>query len=236
MTDETIETPSTPALSAGRITLDDVRTALAGTDPNATNASRVRGQLGNRGSFETIQKHLGTLRQELALAAAPPVAAGDVPPPPSEAISHIWLAAWTAAQVSTMARSERLAAERDAALLRLGAMGQDVAGLVATVDEQAAQIELATSATEAANAAHQVHLSQASITKAADQAARDQLVKELEQARGEVDKLQLAALHATEIASASKVAMREELARLTTEIGELKSHLYQRAAAAPAAD
>ena len=64
----------TPAPAASRVTIDDVRTALEGTDPNQTNASKVRALLGGRGSFETIQKHLGTLRQELATAAAPPIA------------------------------------------------------------------------------------------------------------------------------------------------------------------
>jgi hypothetical protein len=139
MTDTT-QASASPAPSS-RVTIDDVRTVLEGTDPNLTNASKVRILLGGRGSFETIQKHLNTLRQELATAAAPPVAPDQVPALPAEAAQAMWIAAWTAAQVQTMARAEKLANERDAALLKLETMGQDIAGLVATVDEQAGQLD-----------------------------------------------------------------------------------------------
>lgn len=83
------DTTPTPAV-ASRVTLDDVRAVLNGTDPHSTNASKVRTLLGGRGSFETIQKHLGTLRQELATAAAPPVSADQVPPMPTEAAAAMW--------------------------------------------------------------------------------------------------------------------------------------------------
>lgn len=55
-----------PAAASPRITIDDARTALDDTDPHHTNASKVRTLLGGRGSFETIQKHLNSLRQARA--------------------------------------------------------------------------------------------------------------------------------------------------------------------------
>jgi hypothetical protein len=213
MTDTTQATAPT---AAARVTIDDVRAALDGTDPNATNAGKVRALLG-RGSFETIQKHLGTLRQELATAAAPPVAAGDVPALPTEVAQSMWLAAWTAAQLAAMARAEKLAAERDAALSKLATMALDVAGLVATVDEQAGQLEQAA----AADAAHVAG-------QAGAAADRAQLAADLERSRAEMVKVQTDAAHAAALAEQGRDLMREELARLTDQIGELKAALYKR--------
>lgn len=227
MTDMT----QTPAPAASRISIDDVRAAIEGTDPNQTNASKVRALLGGRGSFETIQKHLGTLRAELAAAAAPAVAAGDVPALPTDAAQQMWVAAWTAAQVQTMARSERLAAERDAALLKLETMGQDVAGLVASVDEQAGHLDQAAAAVAKVQAAHLESLEKADLERAAAATDRAELVQVLERAHQEVVKVQADAAHAGELAESGRVMMREELARLTDQVGELKAHLYSRAAA-----
>lgn len=229
MTDQT----QTPA--AGRITIDDVRTALEGIDPNQTNASKVRALLGGRGSFETIQKHLGTLRQELATAAAPPVAADQVPALPAEAAQAMWIAAWSAAQVQTMRRTEALAAERDAALLKLEAMAQDVAGLVSTVDEQAGQLDQAAAATAAAVQAHLAELEKVRADQVAVSAELAQLAQELERARQELAQEKASAAHASQLAEQGREVMREELARLTDQIGELKAHLYKRADSAPAA-
>ena len=94
-----------------------------------------------------------TLRAELAAAAMSPVPAGQVPALPTEAAQVIWVAAWTAAQVQVMARAEKLAAERDAALLQLETMNQDVVGLVSTVDEQSAALDQAAAAAAVAAAA-----------------------------------------------------------------------------------
>lgn len=229
MTDQT----QTPA--AGRITIDDVRTALEGIDPNQTNASKVRALLGGRGSFETIQKHLGTLRQELATAAAPPVAADQVPALPVDTAQAMWVAAWNAAQVQTMRRAEMLAAERDAALLKLETMGQDVAGLVSTVDEQAGQLDQAAAATAAAVQAHLAELEKVRADQVAVSAELAQLAQELERARQELAQEKASAAHASQLAEQGREVMREELARLTDQIGELKAHLYKRADSAPAA-
>lgn len=224
----------TPAVQAARVTIDDVRTVLEGTDPNHTNASKVRALLGGRGSFETIQKYLGVLRQELATAAAPPVAADQVPALPVDAAQAMWVAAWGAAQVATLRRTEKLAAERDAALLKLEAMSQDVAGLVATVDDQAGQLDQAAQAMAAVQAAHLADLEKAKTDQAGAAADRDQLAQELERSRAELVKAQADAAHAAELAESGRAIMRAELDRLTDQVGELKAHLYRRADSAPA--
>lgn len=226
------DTTPTPAV-ASRVTLDDVRAVLNGTDPHSTNASKVRSLLGGRGSFETIQKHLGTLRQELATAAAPPVSADQVPPMPTEAAAAMWVAAYSAAQVQTLRRTELLASERDAALLKLETMGQDVAGLVATVDEQAGQLDQAAATVAKVQADHIADIEKAKV-QAAAAADRTQVVGELERARQELEKAQADAAHAAEIAEAGRELMRQELARLTDQVGELKAALYKRAEAPPA--
>ena len=229
------DTNQTPASAASsRVTIDDVRTVLEGIDPNSTNASKVRAMLGNRGSFETIQKHLGTLRAELAAAAAPPVAADAVPALPAETAQAMWVAAWAAAQVATLRRTELLASERDAALLKLETMSQDLAGFMATVDEQSAQIDQAAEALAGVQAARLADQEKAAADRAAAVADRAELAKELERARQELAKVQAEAAHAAQIADAGRELMRQELARLTDQVGELKAALYKRADAAPA--
>ena len=227
------DTTPTPAV-ASRVTLDDVRAVLNGTDPHSTNASKVRSLLGGRGSFETIQKHLGTLRQELATAAAPPVSADQVPPMPTEAAAAMWVAAYSAAQVQTLRRTELLASERDAALLKLETMGQDVSGLLATVDEQAAELERAAVAVAKIQADHLADLAKAEADKADKAADRAQVVQELERTRQELATARADAAHAAQIAAAGRELMRQEVARLTDQVGELKAALYKRAEAPPA--
>lgn len=234
MTDQTPQVQATPA----RVTIDDVRTVLSGTDPNETNASKVRSLLGGRGSFETIQKHLGTLRAELAAAAAPPVAADAVPALPAEAAHAMWVAAWTAAQVQTMARAEKLAAERDAALVKVETLTEDVAGLVSTVDDQAGKLDQAASTVAQVQAAHLADLERLQSEGEAAAADRAQVVQELEHAlestRQELAQARAEASHAAQIAEAGRELVREEIARLTDQVGELKAALYKRAEAAPA--
>ena len=229
MTDAT----STPAV-ASRVTLDDVRAVLNGTDLHSTNASKVRTLLGGRGSFETIQKHLNTLRAELAAAAAPPVAADQVPVMPADAAQAMWVAAWTAAQVQTLRRTELLAAERDSALLKLETMSQDLADQVQTMDAQAGELERAAAAVAAVQAAHLADLEKSKADLAVAAADRAQVVQELERTRQELAQARADAAHAAELAESGRVMMREELARLTDQVGELKAHLYKRAESAPA--
>ena len=224
----TTQTPAPIPAPAARVTIDDVRTAIGSTDPNQTNASKVRALLGNRGSFETIQKHLATIRQELAIAAAPPVSTDAIPALPAEAVQAIWVAAWSAAQVVTLRRTETLAAERDAALLKLETMGQDVAGLVATVDEQTGQLDQAAVAQQAVRLEEQ-----AATTKWAELAVeldrtKSEAIAALDHARQELTMAQADAAHAAQIAEAGRDLMRQELARLTDQVGELKAALYKR--------
>lgn len=206
-----------PAAASPRITIDDVRTALGDTDPHHTNASKVRTLLGGRGSFETIQKHLNSLRQALASASAPPVAVDAMPGAPTLLIDQVWATAWTAAQMATMRRTETLVGERDATLAELATLEQDVAGLVATVDEQAAQLERAAQATDAALAEQ---------LKA--ETALAALALALQRSQAELAQTKADAAHAGELAEQGRVMMRAELGRLTDQIGELKAHLYQR--------
>lgn len=214
---------------AARLTLDDVRAALAGTDPNQTNANKVRAILGNRGSFETIQKHLGTLRAERGTAAAASADADQVPVIPAEAARAMWAAAWTAAQVQTLRRTEALAAERDAALLKLETMDSDITGLVATVDEQAAKLEGAAATATTVQAAHLLEVARLG----AELSAANELI---ERNRVELDKVRADAAHAAELAESGRAMMREEMARLTDQVGELKANLYKRAKASSASN
>ena len=190
--------------------------------------------LGGRGSFETIQKHLNTLRAELAAAAAPPVAADQVPVMPADAAQAMWVAAWTAAQVQTLRRTELLAAERDSALLKLETMSQDLADQVQTMDAQAGELERAAAAVAAVQAAHLADLEKSKGDLAVAAADRAQGVQELVRARQDLAQARADAAHAAELAESGRVMMREELARLTDQVGELKAHLYKRAESAPA--
>lgn len=216
----------------GKISLADVRSATQGTNPSQTNASKVRALLG-RGSFGTIQGHLATLRAEAAAAAAPPVAADQVPAMPTDAAQAMWVAAWSAAQVQTLRRTEALSSERDAALLKLETLGQDVAGLVATVDEQAAELERAAVTVANVQGAHLADVERLGVDKAAADAAASahaaEQTDELELTSRALAKLRAAAAHAAELAEARQEGMRGELARLTDQVGELKAALYKRA-------
>ena len=85
-------------VTQANITLEDVRQALADTDPNATNASRLRALIG-RGSLATIQKHLDAIRVEQA--PQPLQSTTDAPVAPKDLIQGLWSAAWQSAQAQT---------------------------------------------------------------------------------------------------------------------------------------
>lgn len=207
-------TPTTPSAS---ITLADVRVALADTDPNKTNASKLREILG-RGSFATVQKHLDAIRAERAPALPP--APGAIPGAPADAVAAIWGAAWAHAQVMTLERLERLSAERDHALALVAAQAQDVAGLAAEIDAQAA-------------AAHQAADTQAQALAAAqaagiDAVARaDAALKELAAAKAEIERITAAAAQAAALAGREsqieRQTMQAALERQIEKYTELKS-------------
>ena len=126
--------------TTGPITIDDVRKALADTDPNSTNAGAVR-QLIGRGSFATIQKHLDTIRAELA--PVPPVAPGTAPAAPVDAVAAIWGAAWAQAQALTLGRLEAVTFERDALAALTKTQAADLAALAGEVDAGAETVATA---------------------------------------------------------------------------------------------
>lgn len=205
MTDTT--TPTT-----GPVTLDDVRAALAGTDPSTTNAGALRKLLG-RGSNATIQRHLDALRAE----AVAPVAdmQGAAPKAPDELVTALWQAAWVHAQARTAGALAQAHAE---------AKAQGAALVTAQADTAAAQVQ-ADNATEAlaqsvqdAREAAQAHahaLEQASKGEAGAVQALDQerAARTLEQAQ-----------HAATVA-----ALRGEVDRLVNQLGDLRAALGNRA-------
>lgn len=227
MTDQTTPAP------AARVTIDDVRTVLEreGIDPNQTNAGKVRALLGGRGSFETIQKHLNTLRAELAAAAMPPVSVADLPPIPTElsgALAAFWSASFSAAQVQTLRRSEQLAAERDGAFLKLETMSKDLADLLSTVDDQAARLDQAAATVAQVQADHLADLDRLKVEAEAAAAQAGELAVELDRARQDLAQCKANAQHAAQMAEAGRDLLREELGRMTDQIAELKAALYTR--------
>lgn len=218
--------------AASKVTIDDVRAVIGEGDPNQTNASKVRTLLG-RGSFETIQKHLSTLRLELAAALVPTVSADQVPPVPTDAAASMWAAAYTAAQVLTLARSEKLAAERDAAVLQMEVMTVDLAGLVSAVDEQAAQLDRAAVTVAQVQAAHlsDVDQAKAGLLAAADELAAAKAAAEASEAvlRAQIVDLGHKVQVVEKDAANAALTLQVTIDRLTDQVGELKSLLHSQA-------
>lgn len=131
----------------GPITIDDVRTALADTDPSTTNANKIR-QIIGRGGFTTIQKHLETIRAERAPVV--PGAAAPAPAAPREVLDALWTTAWGTAQAMTYGRLESLAAQRDAAQSRAAAQAADIDALTAELDAAEAAVSAITAERDAA--------------------------------------------------------------------------------------
>jgi len=213
------------ASQATRITIDDVRQAIEGIDPNETNASKIRAMLG-RGSFETIQRHLNTIRKENA--PEPLTDIDQVPEMPKEAAQAMWTTAVQAAQVAVLSRTERLAAERDDALAHVEVIDGDMAELLDTLDKQAGTLAEVTAKLDEAD------------TKSTDMAALFNAEKETMQTQiqtmetqiktlaSELEKEKTNAVHGAAIYESNLALMRSEVARLNNEVGELKSHLYKR--------
>jgi 3-dehydroquinate dehydratase len=134
----TIQDPG-PRTEDGPISFADVLACvptdeLGALQADATNAGAIRVQLG-RGSTTTVQRHLDAIRAELA-AADVPLAAGAIPQAPGDAVAAIWAAAWSAAQRDTLARLDRITAERDAARYRVSVLIVDRDAAVLDADEQ----------------------------------------------------------------------------------------------------
>jgi hypothetical protein len=126
-------TDSTPTPAAtGPVTLDDVRAALADTDPSTTNASALRKLIG-RGSLSTIQRHLDTIRAE---GVQQPLEVGSTAPDaPRDLIAAVWSHAWTAAQARTAAALAEAQAEQARTAAALAVAQADAAAAQAEADE-----------------------------------------------------------------------------------------------------
>lgn len=203
--------------ATGPITLADVRAALADTDPSTTNAGALRAIIG-RGSFATVQKHLDAIRAERAPAV--PAAPGAIPAAPADAVAAIWGAAWAHAQAVTLARLERLSAERDAAQALAAAQAQDVAGLASEIDTMTA----AAQAQQAAQA-QALEIAQATATEASERAAV--LAQELASARAEIERMTATAAQAAALAQREaqieRQALQTAIDRQIDKYTELKS-------------
>jgi hypothetical protein len=214
--------------TTGPITIDDVRAAIGDTDPNQTNANKLRATLG-RGSFATIQRHLDTIRTERA--PAPVVAPGAAPAAPPDAVASLWAVAYSAAQALTLGRLEAVSAERDALAALANTQAGDLAALLATVDEHGEKIvevekqyaELAADMNEQMEAEDEADKARAYEDTMAD-SQRLQLLSELA-------KVQADAAHAHELAqrdaSIAASAMQSTIDRLTDQVSELKSLLHK---------
>lgn len=215
--------------AAGPVTLDDVRNALGETSALDTNASKIRFIIG-RGSFATIQKHLETLRTQL-VAAVQPQAATDTPIAPADLVGAVWSAAWASAQVLTLARLEKLSAERDGLQATTDAQASDLSSLTVQLDTLEAQAQAAATALTTAQAAA-AELAAATAAEAAAQALA------LTAAQAEIAHVTEAAAHAAELAALTaqveRQALQSAIDRMHDQLGELKAlHIVAATTAQP---
>ena len=221
-----MESTAKTAEVSGPITIDDVRLALGETDPSTTNANKIR-QIIGRGGFTTIQKHLEALRAECA-----PAVLGAPPPAPKEVLEALWTTAWSAAQVMTLGRLERLTAQRDAAQALAAAQGADIEALSQQIDagEEAlsamtAQRCAAISALESEQAQHAQVLAQTA----------QQFTDYKAQTQGEIAAAAAAAELAKRDAQIAMQTLQAELDKRYAEAGELRSLIAHLVPAAPPA-
>ena len=249
MTTDT-QTPAAAATATGggRVTLDEVRRVLAdaGINPGQTNAGRVRVLLGNRGSQETIQKALIALRreQEQEQQQADLADLSDsapAPPVPAELtgmLTGMLAAAWQSAhgitQAQMLRRIERTGGERDRAVAARATAEADLESSSRDIDESRA----AAAAAQAEAQQAQQALAQAQQQQAAAAAAHAEALAQAQQAAAALEQQmqqeRAAAASAAALAEAGRDLMRQELSRLTDQVGELKAHLYKRAEASAA--
>lgn len=213
-----------PAATTGNITFEDVRMALGDTDPDQTHAGKLRAIMG-RGSNKTIQLHLDAIRK----ARAPVMPGTQAPPPsiPKDLIELIWSASWAAAQAGTYGRTERLSAERDAAMQLGITRASEILGLNAEVDGLREKITLAERNADALTTKAQADL------EAAAQAAAE-AAKTIEQLKAEKTKIESDAEHAAQMAerdaTIAEQKMQSTINWLNTQIGDLKGLLIVRTA------
>ena len=209
----------TDTTTTGPVTIEDTRAALGDTDPSSTNAGALRRILG-RGSLSTLQKHLDTIRQELAAPALE--ALGTAPDAPKELVQALWSAAWTAAQAKTsgaLAQAQALAAQQAQALK---VAQQDAAAALAQADQAAQALELA----------QQQQIQQQQDTAQAQEAAQAQAqaqqaaaAQELASVRQELATLQQAQELERAQHAAVAATLRGEVDRLVSQLADLRAAL-----------
>lgn len=210
---------TTAPANTGPITLDDVRQALADTDPTATNAGALQKLIG-RGSNATVQKHLDAIRAERAPA---PVAPGQTPAAPADAIAAVWAAAWAQAQVHTLGRLEIVTAQREQLAGKVAQLGQDLAAAQAQVDESAAAGAALSAATDAALANADAAAADGAAELAAAKQALEATKIDFERLKAES---QASLALAQKDAANAALTLQSTIDRLTDQVGELKSLLH----------
>ena len=117
-----------------RITINDVRRAIEqlGGDPGKTNAMAVRKVLGS-GGFNTIQKHLETLRTERSCTDTTEFPE-TAPEAPKNLMNGVWSAAWAEASKRHGKELGNALAKADDLERRLQASLHDMDDLSETLD------------------------------------------------------------------------------------------------------
>ena len=207
-------------ISTGNVTFDDVLKALGDTNPNSTNAAKLRNVLG-RGGLGTIQKHLDKIRTD-RIAAAMPTEDVNAPKMPDE-FAQIWGLAWGYASLQVRQRLDAVVQERDALATRLEAAKQDKEAWEAEVSGTAAQLAKMEAGLSAVSA--QLAEQSTNATMAAQAATATALAAETN-LTGQIRELQ----HQVELermkTTNAAQAMQLTIDRLTDKVGELKSLLH----------
>lgn len=227
----TIEQPG-PTSREGPITFADVLAAIArGEDGqplpfvSGVNAGSIRASLG-RGSNQTVQRHLDEIRRQVS-ALSVPALAGATPAAPSDAVAAIWSAAWSAAQAATLARLNRITAERDALSTLSAAQAADLEASGAEADA------LRDAAATAAQATAQAHSDLDALRGQVD-ALRGQLEGDrtasasiVSGLRSDLERVQAAAETAAKLATANweieRQALRSQVDNLLERVSQLRA-------------
>jgi hypothetical protein len=197
--------------SQGPVTLEDVRAALNGTDPTATNAGALRKLLG-RGSNATIQKHLDTLRAESVVPVAD--LTGAAPDAPKELTQAIWQSAWTYAQARTSGALAQAHAREQALSAALTTAQADTQAAQGAADSAADDL---IQAVQAAHEAAQAHAAAIALTRMGEAVAVQAL--ETERNARAMEQAQHTATVAT---------LQGEIDRLVNQLADLRAALGNR--------
>jgi hypothetical protein len=220
----TIQQPG-PTSREGPITFADVLAAIPrGEDgqplpfASGVNAGSIRTSLG-RGSNQTIQRHLDEIRRQVS-ALSVPALAGATPPAPSDAVAAIWSAAWSAAQAATLARLDRITAERDSLSTLSAAQAADLEASGAEAD---ALRDAAATAAQATTKA-QATLEELRLQLEGDRSASTSTIAGL---RSDLARVQVEAEAAAKLAAANweieRQALRSQVNSLLERVSELRA-------------